>query len=111
MIDIGKALREHRKAAELSQSELAAKMNIKQQNISRWENGTQIPNVADCIVLADFFGISIDYLVGYENEDGSKNPINWLLFAAVFRSFVQKLNKKGFYLRAKTAFYNVSFAQ
>ena len=76
MIDIGKALKEHRKAAELSQSELAAKTNIKQQNISRWENGTHIPNVADCIVLADFFGISIDYLVGYENEDGSKNPIN-----------------------------------
>ena len=70
MIDIGKALKEHRKAAELSQSELAAKTNIKQQNISRWENGTHIPNVAD------FFGISIDYLVGYENEDGSKNPIN-----------------------------------
>lgn len=75
MIDIGNSLKEHRKNAELSQSELAAKTGIKQQNISRWENNTHIPNVMECLILADFFGISVEYLVGYENEDGTKNTL------------------------------------
>ena len=28
-----------------------------------------------CIKLANFYGISVDYLVGYENEDGTKNSL------------------------------------
>ena len=73
MIDIGKNLKEHRESAGLSQSELARRTGIKQQNISRWETNENFPNIIDCITLADFYNISIDYLIGYENEDGSKN--------------------------------------
>lgn len=73
MFEIGKALKEHRERADLNQSQLAKVTGIKQQNISRWENGTHIPNIIDCIKLANFYGISIDYLIGYENEDGTKN--------------------------------------
>lgn len=73
MIDIGKNLKEHREEAKLTQSELAKRTGISQQNISRWENNTHTPNVVDCIKLAGYYQISIDYLVGYENEDGTKN--------------------------------------
>lgn len=73
MIDIGAALKEQREIAGLSQTQLARATGIKQQNISRWERGTHVPNVMDCIILAHFYDISVDYLVGYENEDGSKN--------------------------------------
>ena len=72
-MNIGLSLKEKREIAKLSQSELSRKTGIKQQNISRWENGTHLPNIADCIVLAEFYGISIDYLIGYENEDGTRN--------------------------------------
>ena len=75
MINIGESLKEHRENAELTQTELAKRTGIKQQNISRWENNTHIPNVMDCITLANFYQISIDFLVGYENEDGSKNSV------------------------------------
>lgn len=75
MIDIGKSLKEHRENAKLTQTELAKRTGIKQQNISRWENNTHIPNVQDCIVLANFYQISIDFLIGYENADGSKNSV------------------------------------
>ncbi len=75
MIDIGKSLKEHRENANLTQSQLAKATNIKQQNISRWESNTHIPNVLDCIVIADYYGISVDYLVGYENDDGTKNQV------------------------------------
>ena len=75
MINIGESLKEHRENAKLTQTELAKRTGIKQQNISRWEKNTHIPNVMDCITLANFYQISIDYLVGYENEDGSKNSV------------------------------------
>ena len=75
MINISKSLKEHRENAKLTQTELAKRTGIKQQNISRWEKNTHIPNVMDCITLASFYQISIDYLVGYENEDGSKNSV------------------------------------
>lgn len=75
MINIGESLKVHRKNANLSQSELAKRTGIKQQNISRWEKNTHIPNVMDCVILANFYQISIDYLIGYENDDGTKNTI------------------------------------
>lgn len=70
MIDIGKKLLEHRLNANISQSELAKKTGIKQQNISRWEKNLNIPNIIDCIALADFFGCSTDYLLGREDDFG-----------------------------------------
>lgn len=73
IINIGKYLREHRENAHLSQSQLAKATGIKQQNISRWEAGLHYPNIIDCISLAKFYNISVDYLIGYENEDGTKN--------------------------------------
>ncbi len=64
MTDIGKALKEQRENAGLSQTELAKKTGIKQQNISRWEANTHIPNVSDCIKLAKFYGITLEELLG-----------------------------------------------
>lgn len=75
MFDIGKSLKFHREYARLTQAELAKKCGLSQQSISRWENNANAITAADCIILAQFYGISIDYLIGYENEDGSKNKI------------------------------------
>lgn len=63
MLNIGQSLKEHRERANLNQSQLAKFTGIKQQNISRWENSTHFPNIIDCIKLANFYGISIDYLL------------------------------------------------
>ena len=66
MSDMGKSnrIKELRLERGLSQRELAAKTNIKQANISRWEAGLVVPNVEDVWILADFFDVSIDYLIG-----------------------------------------------
>ena len=47
-----------------SQRELAKATGIKQQNISRWENNLAIPSIENCEILADFYGITLDELVG-----------------------------------------------
>lgn len=64
MLDYGEALRYQRDMVGLSQRELSVKINISQQNISRWERGEVLPSIEMCIKLADFYGISLDELVG-----------------------------------------------
>ena len=62
--DIGKALKEQREAPGLSQSELAKGVGMHQQTISRWESNENVPNVLDCIRLAQFYGITLEELLG-----------------------------------------------
>lgn len=62
-MNIGEALKQQRLSAGLSQSQLARETGIKQQNISRWENGTHIPDIAQCAILAKYYGISVDELI------------------------------------------------
>ena len=63
----GNRIKELRLERGLSQRELAKVLDIKQANISRWEAAKVIPNVLDAWVMAEYFGVSIDYLVGKES--------------------------------------------
>ena len=65
-MNIGKALKEQRQRLGISQSQLAKDTGIKQQNISRWENNTHIPDVVQCLILAKYYGITIEELIGEE---------------------------------------------
>ncbi len=47
-----------------SQTEMYCKLSIPQNTISQYEDGSRMPNVKRLILLADFFGVSLDYLVG-----------------------------------------------
>lgn len=64
MINVGNTLKEHRMTCGYTQSSLAKATNIKQQNISRWESNIHLPDIMECIKLADFYGITLDELVG-----------------------------------------------
>lgn len=59
-----RALKEQRKAMGITQMELTEATNIPQSSISAWENGTNAPSIENCLQLADFYGISLDELVG-----------------------------------------------
>ena len=63
MSHISESLTELRLNKGLSQLQLAKSAGLKQQSISRWEKGDNLPNILDCIRLADFYGISLDELV------------------------------------------------
>ena len=64
MSKIGEALKYQREAANLSKSSLAKETGISQQKISYYESGKHTPSIDDCILLADFYGITLDELVG-----------------------------------------------
>lgn len=66
MIDFGAEFKYHRQRANLSQKELADLINTSQQNISRWEKNEVEPSISFCVALADYYGISLDELIGRE---------------------------------------------
>lgn len=65
---ITQSLKENRKSRNLTQVQLAQATQIPQSTISAWEKGVNIPNVADCIKLADFYEITLDELVGRDKK-------------------------------------------
>ena len=50
----------------IGQVELAKKIGVSKGIISLWENGLREPNMYSLIALANFFEVTIDYLVGIE---------------------------------------------
>ena len=60
----GSALKQRRIENKLTQEQLAKETGITQAAISRWEDDLRVPNIESCIKLADFYGISLDELVG-----------------------------------------------
>ncbi|MBQ9842247.1 MAG: helix-turn-helix transcriptional regulator [Clostridia bacterium] len=63
-------LRELRKARRISQLKLAIDLNTNQNTISRYETGEREPGIAELIALADYFDVSLDYLL--ERTDSPK---------------------------------------
>lgn len=62
-----KRLKEIRKDKGLSMSELANKIGVSTNTISRWERGERISNLEALVALAKFFKVSTDYLCGLED--------------------------------------------
>ena len=56
-------LRELRKRRGISQLKLAMDLNLNQNSVSRYENGSREADYATLIRLADYFHVSIDYLL------------------------------------------------
>lgn len=55
-------IKEFRKRKQLSQSDIAKLMNIKQNTISQWENGIRIPNVKQGLKLAEILETTVESL-------------------------------------------------
>lgn len=57
-------IKELRKSKHISQQKMAMDLNTNQNTISRYETGIREPGIAELIRIADYFDVSIDYLVG-----------------------------------------------
>ena len=57
-------IRALRKAAGYSQVEFADLLGVTKQCVSNWENDNVVPSVEMLLKIADFFGVSTDYLLG-----------------------------------------------
>lgn len=63
---IGEKIQRCRKEGKMSQEDLAAKLGVSRQAVSRWELNESIPDTENVIQLGRIFGVSLDYLLKAE---------------------------------------------
>lgn len=61
---LGENIKQYRAIKGIGQRQLAASLNVTVKTVSHWETDYSEPSVAQLILLADYFEISIDELVG-----------------------------------------------
>ncbi|MBQ8323453.1 MAG: helix-turn-helix transcriptional regulator [Clostridia bacterium] len=66
---IAKNLSYYRKAAGLTQAELAEKINYSDKSVSKWEQGNGVPDIYILMQLAKMYGVSLNDLVGEETPE------------------------------------------
>ena len=62
-MELGKQIKKHRMAAQLSQEELADRVYVSRQTISNWENDKSYPDVNSLVLLSETFQVSLDNLI------------------------------------------------
>ncbi len=100
---LAKNIKIYRKKSGFTQSELANRLFISSQAISKWESGQSVPDLANLYLLSEIFGISIDKLVGntklsdkgstYIGIDGGATKTEFVLFndsGAILKRIVLK---------------------
>ena len=71
-MNIGERIMALRKEKNISQSELAKRLNVSRQAVSKWEQGTSSPDTERLIQLAEILGTEVEYLAtGTHPEPGS----------------------------------------
>ena len=67
-------LKELRKAKNITQEELANHLNVSRKSVSRWETGTNMPDLAILIELSKFYDVNIDEILnGQKRENNEVN--------------------------------------
>lgn len=91
-----KILRELREEKKLTQSELAKFLNVSRASISAYENRTNDPSLDVLIKMADFFNVSLDYLLGRTPEKFNNNliPTNDADLISYLQSTIEKYKSK-----------------
>ncbi|KRM20274.1 hypothetical protein FC40_GL000192 [Ligilactobacillus hayakitensis DSM 18933 = JCM 14209] len=66
---LGLRIKELRKEKGLRQSELATTLHVSQQAVGSWETGRTVPGADTLNVLADYFNVTTDYLLGRDGKE------------------------------------------
>lgn len=67
-------IRELRESQNIQQKELATKLNIGFSTLSQYETGKRFPDYETLLKIADFFGVTTDFLLGRSNQKDKPVP-------------------------------------
>lgn len=70
---LSEKLKKYRKTFNLSQEQLAEKLNVSRQVVTKWESENGIPEIGNLKALADLFNVSVDFLL--DDEKTVEYPI------------------------------------
>lgn len=71
---IGSFLKQLRNEKQITQEALAEKLNVSNRTVSRWETGTNLPDISLLAELAEFYGVTISEIVDGERKE--EKPVN-----------------------------------
>ncbi len=71
---LAEKIKQLRKKHGISQKELAAKLNMNAQTVSRWERGSTIPSAESLLMIAKYLNVSPDYFFSTPNSRLHKSP-------------------------------------
>ena len=99
MLNFGQRVKAIRKDAQMTQAELAEKLMVSVQSISKWECGNAMPDISQIVPLAAVLGVTTDCLLGVGGDEKSDRKA---LFAEA-----EKINKgiEKVYARQDEAYY------
>jgi putative transcriptional regulator len=87
-------LKELRQEKKLSQKELAENIGVHYRTLQNWENGESQIKPEKAQQLADYFGVSVGYLLGFSN-DVEKHPFEWDEISEISKPYlVKELEKR-----------------
>ena len=72
METFGQRFQNLRKQKKFTQEEIAEKVNVSPQAVSKWENDISLPDISILSELADIFNITVDELLGRTKKHGVK---------------------------------------
>jgi transcriptional regulator with XRE-family HTH domain len=74
--ELGKFIATLRKEKQITQAELAKRLNVTDKAVSRWERGVGFPDINTLEPLADVLGVSMTELMKCKRNDNSENSLN-----------------------------------
>ncbi|MGN1345203.1 MAG: helix-turn-helix domain-containing protein [Eubacteriales bacterium] len=94
-MNIGKNITAFRKAAGMTQEELAGQIGVSAQAVSKWETGTSMPDILLLPVIADVFGVTVDEL--YTGKQAHTEKVAHLSFRetpeAVYHAMLKTMER------------------
>jgi transcriptional regulator with XRE-family HTH domain len=72
-IEIGQTISHLRKKCNLTQEQLANSIGVSAQAVSKWETDSSYPDINLLPVIANFFKVSTDYLLGFNLTESNKD--------------------------------------
>lgn len=87
-------LKELRKEKNKTQQDIARLTGYKQTLVSKWEHGDREPDTETLIKLAKYFNVSVDYLIGKEENTNFKLDDNYSYQQLCCINMIKELSKK-----------------
>ena len=96
-MEFNNKLYELRKQKGLSQEELANRLNVSRQRVSKWEVGESSPDMEKLVAISELFDISLDELVldkAVKKEEASEQVVQSELYSDIKEHVLTEDNKK-----------------
>ena len=110
-VKVGMRISEYRRSLGMSQEELADKLFVTRQALSKWENGLSIPSIDTLSSMCKMFSVSFEEILGlFEEENFSLDEEN--IFRGHDRSFIiNKIASGEIKVNIPDVFYQMSGAE